>query len=329
MSRARRRDGEETPWASFSDALSGMLFVFVITTFWFALQLAVETNRARTEKADYQSRVEKLTNAAQEARDLVADEQGAKGLLTRCLDESPLIDAKPERASARVSLYLSKEAVPVQWFEECQSSLGADQTSAANSIRGCLAQVYAAESSTYNVRVFLEGHTDAQGVGGCPSALHVVSNWELSGARAAAVTRAVLDERPQADAGSSISGAVGDGQLQLLAVGLADTRPAWGALCARIDRLTDLDREICPVLSAGAPVSIAAALDDAALGACTAGPGNESCSGTSDPAKLCRWANWCPDADGTGDDRRGLLRRVDLRVELDPRVPTAMTVEPG
>ena len=35
------RHEPETPWASFSDVLSRMLFVFVITTFWFAWRLAM------------------------------------------------------------------------------------------------------------------------------------------------------------------------------------------------------------------------------------------------------------------------------------------------
>lgn len=43
------RHEPETPWASFSDVLSGMLFVFVITTFWFAWRLAMAEREAADE----------------------------------------------------------------------------------------------------------------------------------------------------------------------------------------------------------------------------------------------------------------------------------------
>ena len=323
MSRARNRETEETPWASFSDALSGILFVFVITTFWFALRLAVETNKAQQTTERLERDISTLKKAADEAKDLVERRDGTLGMLASCLNESEYLRAEPERESARVSLYLHGEdpTISVKWFEPCQATLGQRQERATIDMRGCVEKVLQHESDRYDVRIFLEGHTDAVAVSNCGDGL--VSNWELSGARAAAVTRAVLGVGQRVDSSPVVTEAVDAHRLQLLAVGLADTRPAWGALCARPARLTDLDRSICSSLDAGDAAAVSAALANPAVEACPVPQGSDSCSGSSDAARLCRWANWCADVDSTVDDRRGLLRRVDLRVELEPRVASA------
>lgn len=323
MSWAHNRATDETPWASFSDALSGILFVFVITTFWFALRLAVETNKAQQTTKRLERDISTLKKAADEAKDLVQRRDGTFGLLASCLDGSEYLRAEPERESARVSLYLHGDdpTISVKWFEPCQATLGQRQERAAKDVRRCVEKVLQQEGDQYDVRIFLEGHTDAVAVSNCGDGL--VSNWELSGARAAAVTRAVLGIGQRVDSSPLITEAVNHHRLQLLAVGLADTRPAWGALCARPARLTDLDRSICSSLSAGDAAAVSAALANPAVEACPVPQGSDSCAGSSDAARLCRWANWCADVDSTVDDRRGLLRRVDLRVELEPRIAAA------
>lgn len=323
------READETPWASFSDALSGMLFVFVITTFWFALRLAVETNKAQETTERLSRDIATLKQAADEAKDLVRHEDGTLGLLATCINDSGYLRAEPERESARVSLYMKDDgsAGSVRWFDPCQAALGDRQTLAAADMRGCVAKVLDREHDKYDVHMFLEGHTDAVAVNNCGTGL--VTNWELSGARAAAVTRAVLGVGQADGLADSVAVAVDDHRLQLLAVGLADTRPAWSALCATTRKVSAFDQDVCAALRTNDPATIATALADPGLAACTLPPGGASCAGSSDAAKLCRWANWCPDSDGSLDDRRGLLRRVDLRVELEPRVAAAAATAPG
>ncbi|MBI2567304.1 MAG: OmpA family protein [Candidatus Schekmanbacteria bacterium] len=321
MNRGQRHT-DEIPWASFSDALTGMLFVFVITTFWFALRLAIETSRVTSTKLSLQREIEILKTAADEARNLVQRADGEPGALTVCLDRSSRLRAEPERESARVSLYMEADGagVTVKWFEPCQATLDVRQQAAAEDIRSCITGVLARQAERYAVRVFLEGHTDALVVRDCGADL--ISNWELSGARAAAVTRAVLAGGEQAATREAIARAVDEQALQLLAVGLAETRPARAALCARPTALSALDRRICAALKADPLLAREAAtlLAGADLDACAPPPQSTSCAGTGATAGLCRWANWCPDAAGDFEERRALLRRVDLRIELDAKV---------
>lgn len=318
MRRSRKQDTEETPWASFSDALSGILFVFVITTFWFALRLAVEANNARQTAERLEREKSTLTEAEEHAKDLV-ERNNQLGVFASCLDSSKHLRVQAERETARVSLYIEKgqTAASVPWFETCKSDLVSDQLEAAREIRACVEQLLGSEQDKYDVRIFLEGHTDAEPVKRGHSC-DFVSNWELSGARAAAVTRAVLGADVRLPASPHISSAVEQHKLQLLAVGLADTRPAVGALCARRTGGAEFDRQVCDALSTHDDGAISVALSAPPLDSCRVPAGIDSCSGSSDSARLCRWANWCADADGTLDVRRGFLRRVDLRIELEP-----------
>lgn len=330
--KTRKREHEELPWASFSDALSGMLFVFVLTTFWFAFQLAQATKEQRAA-------TQALTQADERARDLVAtlddNDNERPGKLTDCLtngaDGSPIEKAEWERQSARVSLYLPSA---VEWFPSCSADLGADQRRAADRVRACIDRVLIPELDTYNVRVFLEGHTDALPVRGCGLALP--SNWELSAARAATVTRAVLcegdDQRICTDREIAIRLAkqVAESKLQVLPVGMADTKPAWRAICGMMP-LTSSDKAVCEALNADpsfGPASLMVLQREVAGGVLSA-----NCStalpamddeGRSNVARLLtRWANQCPQGSTARDlekGRLGRLRRVDLRIEVEARL---------
>jgi hypothetical protein len=321
MSRRRSRDTEETPWASFSDALSGMLFVFVITTFWFALRLAVEQQRLTAQKADAAAEVDRLKRADAVAADLV-EKDGKPGLLTACLTDGGVLKAEGERAAKRVSLYPKRTAsvlrgaggVEVGWFGECSASLAGDLDPAVQKVRECIASVLVPRDTDYRVKVMLEGHTDALPVAGdCRK--QFPSNWELSGARAAAVTRAVLGSEVGAGGRENpVRSEMDAGNLQVLAVGMGDSVAAWKAIC-RAPGLEPLDSEVCRVMkeSANDPVRASAELERAGVSSCPSDlPGAHSLQ-----PLLRTWANWCGES-GWASAKRERLRRVDLRIEFEP-----------
>lgn len=320
----------EPPWAAFSDALSGVLFVFILTTCWFAWQLAEATKKQETER-------KRLEGYRENARELVGSE-AAPGALTRCLQQDENLMAVPQRSDARILLYLRG----VEWFGEGSAELRADQLPAANAIRACLDDVLVRQAASLeldrdNIVVFFEGHTDAllarQGF---------LSNWELSAARAAAVLRVVL-EAPDSAPGATVGllERVGQGKIQLLPVGLGDTRPAWERLCGSDAAGTmgdDTDAELCRLLpwkdvaspSLVRPVVAVADVLDAHPEAWTrvkldcGAPDTQRFTASTPTQKLVFWANRCPEGAGDSvasrdnDPRRSLFRRVDLRIEIDP-----------
>lgn len=325
-----KRRNAEPPWAAFADALSGVLFVFILTTCWFAWQLAEATKKQDAER-------ERLEGYREDARKLVGSE-AAPGALTRCLQQDVNLIAVPQRTDARILLYLRG----VEWFGLGSAELRPDQLPAAKAIRACLDDVLVRQAASLaldrdNIVVFFEGHTDAlvprQGF---------VSNWELSAARAAAVLRVVLGGADPATGGSpGLLQRVGQGRIQLLPVGLGDTRPAWERLCGSDEPAAisdDVDATLCNRLpwrdSAGQTTSrrmaeVAAVLD-AHPEAWTqvkrdcAAPDAKRFTASTPNEKLVFWANRCPEgATGTeaarnNDPRRSLFRRVDLRIEIDP-----------
>ena len=325
-----KRRHAEPPWASFADALSGVLFVFILTTCWFAWKLAVATREQQAE-------LERLEGYREEARALVGSED-APGALTRCLQQDESLIAVPQRTDARILLYLRG----VEWFGLGSADLRADQLPAAKAIRACLDDVLVRQAASLaldrdNIVVFFEGHTDALLARG-----EFASNWELSAARAAAVLRVVLEGADPASGGSpGLLERVGQGRIQLLPVGLGDTRPAWERLCGGdVPAATsdDVDAELCKALpwrdmtgpTVARRVGEVAAVLDAHSEAWTqvkldcSAPEAQRFTASTPTEKLVFWANRCPEAatdtvaSGNNDPRRSLFRRVDLRIEIDP-----------
>lgn len=326
---SRKRQNGDPPWASFADALSGVLFVFILTTCWFAWQLAEATKRQEAERR-------RLEGYREVARELVGSEE-APGELTRCLQQDENLIAIPQRADARILLYLRG----VEWFGLGSADLRPDQLPAAMAIRECLEDVLVRRAEKLaldrnNIVVFFEGHTDAllarQGF---------VSNWELSAARAAAVLRVVLDGPPTAPGTwTGLLERVGQGRIQLLPVGLGDTRPAWERLCGAGSAADSdmVDTALCEVLpwrngsgdSSSRRVAEVTTILDGHPEAwtsvkldCTA-PEAQRFTAATPTEKLVFWANRCPEQAGSlaasrdNDHRRGLFRRVDLRIQIDP-----------
>jgi flagellar motor protein MotB len=285
----RARHQPELPFGSFADALSGMLFVFILTTFWFAWQLAqateeLEKERKRVaeerEKAEQQKllaqqQIETILKARELAVELTQESDKRKWSLTRCLGHGGWVDPRPSPNEPRIFLYLKG----VEWFEPSQAALDTPaRTQGADDIRRCIGELLNEDRvENYSIRVYLEGHTDSDPIVGSDE-----SNWELSGRRSAAVVRHVLN--------GSIRDALAQERLEVIAVGMADLRPAWQRLC-ELDE--PVDRDMCTRLRGGEKLSL---------------------------ETMSRWANRPQDRTEAGSKRRGYLRRVDLRLELLPRI---------
>jgi|GEM_PF-4622679 hypothetical protein len=327
--REPRRHRAELPWPSFADALAGLLFVFIVTTFVFAIRLMVETRKTQAVRHN-------LESAEQVARDLLgtAEEQGP---LTRCLEGGAISRAVPNPEDLTVALYLPDSA----WFEVCKTELGPAQKAAVAAVRRCLVEELGPlwqREAGYALSLGFEGHTDSRPSSGCGAALP--SNWELSGARAAGVLRelvcaydgpAELSARSACEEGGAaplleLRAAPAD-RLELVAAGLADRRPAWGALCAKP---AEADLAVCAALGAGRDPEPALAAffsrPEVMDTTCARPVAPDAARTGSDRLRL--WANACL----VGQDpelRLGPMRRVDLRLQLRPTAAMRQPDEAG
>ncbi len=353
--------GDESPWISFSDAMSALLFIFITTTFWFMIQLQ-EIRAKLSRQAEQQAeQLERLIGADRAAKALISD-------VRLCLEErqegslriKPVID----EATRTMSVYLEPEpGVGGEWFTVCSAAATPDAMRALETMRSCLAREVPELTAAYEVTLVLEGHTDARATGGACAA-RFPSNWELSGARAGAALRRLLCEDGRCRGDEDERAAVLRGlaedraKLQLVAAGRADAVPAWAALCDRawpgavID--AGLDDEVCAALGpGGGGREVAAEVIGAARG------GDQAAAMTTDEA-IIWWANAeacvAPEskaekaarararAKSKGatattkgppakacEERLGRLRRVDLRVDLKPRttLPVGGVGAPG
>ncbi len=268
----------EPPWIAFADGLTAMLFVFLLTTMWVMGKLK---DKAEEEVAA----IPQTTETA--VRMQVAS-------LQKCISESALdgLEVYPDMEDHSLAILVA----PL-WFDSCSTRVSEAGLGAVGAMRGCVQRTLLDQKgeeavlANYDAEIVFEGHTDSQGVGrSCP----YPSNWELSGARSAAVLRRFYcldgagckeEEKKEAEKIEAVIGGLGPDRVRFSAVGMADTRPSWVAVCRRLGDV------LCP--PDGAPFPL-----------------------TGD--SLVRWAN---EVDGQGSElRRGMLRRVDLRVDLRPRL---------
>jgi flagellar motor protein MotB len=313
---SRRQRHPETPWASFADAMSGMLFVFIITTFWFAWKLATEQEKAKAAQEVAEQETKKIQNAQEVAQNLT--KKGEPDSLLDCLRATGAgeLDAIPQSAEARVLLYLRGGEL---WFATGERTLTARHHEPLARVRTCIDKLIALQEpgkrlDPYRLRVYLEGHTDA-----VPIDNPDITNWELSAMRATSVLRTVVEGSTVIREAQSI------GSVELLAVGMADRQPAWRRICddaKEKQEFTDrADRSVCDHADEG--------FNKAAIKELQTQPAmfafDEQCRPTqrdlgAAPADLIRWwANRCVDpSNGQKNPRLELLRRVDIRLELTP-----------
>lgn len=323
---------EEVPWASFADALTGLLFVFILLALSFAHQLENATRKAE-EKAQRDDRARVIARSLVEPP--TADNRAYS--VAACLSEvpSPTGDPGPETVrevravptidEARLSLYLySNGQASIEWFKGGVANLLPGPCTVAQRLGACLERAFdhpefAKVPKEFRLRVFVEGHTDFLSM---KDTNQFPTNWELSGARAAAVVRAFMvhdDARPglcnaPSEPARRLAARTAAGDLEVVSVGLADRRPAWRRLCD--DTPSD---PVCSCLTdhQGKAEDCAEALSAAEA---------DLPPGLLPADQLIAWANRPEGADE--DARRKLLRRVDLRFEVAPRSEANGRVSP-
>lgn len=315
---------DDTPWLSFSDVVTALLFVFIATTFWFMLRLEEARRRADQE-------FEQWRGADRQAGILLAEVAGCLEKESGELHVRPVVDAR----SRTLSVYIEPVAINrtiVEWFPGCSAALSPSTDDVVGRVRGCLADEIPQLKGQYSVQLTLEGHTDARNTDGCAALFP--SNWELSGSRAGAVLRRLLCEdgscqRPESVQQAETLKALTTDQrdLQIIAAGRAASRPALHALCAEQWRGAevdaDLDREICAMVQERAqPEADTAAINAKILSRLQGALGGFAGPLPSVDAALVAWANdpRCMGSDKDAcRDRLGRMRRVDMRVDLRPR----------
>lgn len=324
-------DEDETPWLSFSDAVTALLFVFIATTFWFMFRLEEARNLLEQRIDERTEEVKKLRGADVAASELL---QGVGVCLTERRDDGVRVRPVVEAATHTMSLYIEPQASTiVEWFQVCSAEITPDAAAVVSMARECLASEIPALTSDYTVILTLEGHTDARvpGAGECRS--RFPSNWELSGARAGAALRRLMcvdgscDSVSLGEAEKLRALAQDRDRLQLVAAGRADSMPAWRALCAvdwpgaALD--AELDAGVCGALSASdLTPSGRAEKVTGLIGASRIATGRAPVNSFDEA--LVAWANDPRCASGAApagvcDERFRRLRRVDMRVDLRPR----------
>ncbi len=162
-----------------------------------------------------------------------------------CLDRVPGVLVNAMADDLRLSIYLEPGATKrdAVFFKPGDAVLFGTSCTVAQAIGDCLVGAVSSgrlerDGDDFQLRVFVEGHTDAVPLG--LSLRHKFeTNWELSGARAAAVVieqvrRSVAARGCSAlpESAARIQEYVSDRRIVVNAVGLADRRPAWQRICA-------------------------------------------------------------------------------------------------
>lgn len=348
-SRAPEHPEERVPWASFADALTGLLFVFILLALSFAWQLKQVEAQAAQKLAERQVQVEQAKRAMRLARELVGTGQAAKAhSVAVCLEDKSrdLADGQgvwlqpsANESDASLALYLFSDAMlttTIQWFDSGQATLSDRPEAIARQIGPCIEQALSHPDfqDEFMLRVFVEGHTDFEPLRG--QVRQFETNWELSGARAAAVVRVLVDpecsgvQPDDCDASpKKLKEATAAGQLDIIAAGLADRRPAWHRICEQEGG----DDAVCTCLQANGGKAREC---DAVLKDYMRANGIEGPDTSLD--RLVAWANHEVDpfqgpqsrTAGAGrQTRKSMQRRVDLRFEVIPRDPTRVDLASG
>lgn len=301
---------DKVPWAAYADALAATLFVFIL----LALSFAYELQKKEAATQEDQKKAQEVSERDQRANRIVGDLQhafaGDRQSDRReigCLEKYGVVPFQHDR-DGRISLYLRDGDLRIGWFPSGSARLSGPACEVASGIGQCLRESLETQGKNldeFRVRVSVEGHTDSDPV--VANASYYPSNWELSGARASAIVRAMMVKQggcPQAGVNAEyLQLWMDQEQLEIVSVGHADRVPNWQQICEE-ERPSSFQTCDC--------------LKNQPLGQCRLlfEPPPE----LSTREALIRWSNLDP-------QRKQIQRRVDLRFEVLPRANT-LTSQP-
>jgi hypothetical protein len=157
----------------------------------------------------------------------------------------------------------------------------------------------------FTLQVYVEGHTDNSKMEGLWA---IESNWELSGARSAAVVRGLIDpeKAEDPDLARRLGQDIAAGRMEIIAAGMADRKPAWWPVCEDLNNA-----------GKSSPFCDCMELNKGLLVDCEAALVAESDDSATVEGRLIAWANEEPPGEH-GDVRKRRQRRVDLRFNVLP-----------
>lgn len=230
----RGEEVEESYFASMTDIMVGLLFIFIIMLMSFALMLKDQESQTRQSRQDVQETVASV-------RDEIDALQDLEGERARMLRD---IGARLDRNGVRVNLREGSGVIELPeavLFDKSEASLDPEGVAAIghlaealDTVLPCYARVPPgvdgdAECPTRDrsalrlAGVFIEGHTDRDG----SDAL----NWDLSTARAKNTFRSLARQAQLAHRLRN-----DDGQYLFSIAGYADKRPRVPAAQSRADQ---------------------------------------------------------------------------------------------
>lgn len=330
---------EEIPWISFSDTAFALLFIFIISSFYFMIELKKSKNeldkqtKEQQEKKDEAKRkIKQIENAEKNGDQFLEDIE----LCFQEKDQNQRYITDVNKKENTLSIFIesqnsqsgSKYIKTIEWFEIGNAVPTSGGVGALKFLRNCM-QNHINDlivKNNYNVLLTLEGHTDAQIIKGALSKRYP-SNWELSGARAAAGLRRLLclddncSNQEQQDSQNLLKAMNQSNNLQIIAAGRADTKPAWKALCTNLSKLSFdpvFDQKICDLLNSTNDISFDTTKKNITK-VIKKRYQKEDIKGYN--RALTTWAN-APECfdhfDQICKERFRKLRRVDVRIRVSP-----------
>ena len=231
------------PWASFADALTGLLFVFILMSMNFAYRLHQQEEAADRRESEALRELEqyRLLKAAKRSildQLLGGATEGAGGqsrAVASCLMQKTDLnghtlfeEVATDREEQRVALRLPGSQA---WFEACGSDLRTTDHVRVELVTSCVVEFIEKgglkspdPSHQFRLRVLVEGHTDTDKATRCPTR----SNWKLSASRSAAFV-----ERMFAPGSTTVRlrQQLDEGVLDIVPAGLEATAPARRDIC--------------------------------------------------------------------------------------------------
>ncbi len=329
MRRARRDTGgkadEKVPWASFADALTGLLFVFILMTLGFAYQLKEQEERSNAKEQEAIQRLEEyeqLLAAKRKILDALLGTSGTAGegssKVASCLMKadagaSSLFESiRADREEHRVALRLPGSQA---WFESCEKDIDPADHERVKLVARCIDEFVESgglespvDGYAFRLRVLVEGHTDTGLAANCQT---LQSNWELSAARAAGFVELMLKgkEGEEWEEGALLQRRIDAGMLDLVPTGLEATAPARRDICALAKAVKD-------------PVCVCLRAHEWDYRQCY-----ELEEGESLREKVRAWGNQL--VGKKGDDYKSQNRRVGLRFEVVDRLEARAAQSPA